>query len=387
LGDEAIDIWAVHPDGLVDIRVKNDEELALVEKAFGECNVVIEDMENFIEEHEFPEVERSGAPEDWFLDYHTYNDTKQWYSDLARQFPNQARYVGTIGRSFEGRDMPAFHIAGNVNQVRPTKGYIYCQCLIHAREWISGGVCQWIAYNLLNQYSTVPFVTSLLDQLEIVFVPFVNPDGYEYTWTNDRMWRKNRRPNQGSTCAGTDLNRNYPEKWGNGGGSTNPCSETYEGTAANSEIETQNTILYYNSLANKAVVNGMIDWHSYGQLINRPWGWTPNDCPDEDVIRSIGDKYVSDVLNVHRKVYVNQKAYQLYETSGTSRDYFYGNGSQMANNGFRSVSWTIELRPTSSNPGFRLPPVEIIPTGQENYAGFLNYLNWFIVNGALPIKD
>ena len=75
----------------------------------------------------------------------------------------------------------------------------------------------------------------LLDQLEFIFVPFVNPDGYEvycpfinyqikisssiiciqYTWTNDRLWRKNRRsPPRGSQCYGVDVNWSYNENWG-----------------------------------------------------------------------------------------------------------------------------------------------------------------------------
>ena len=35
---------------------------------------------------------------------------------------------------------------------------------------------------------------------------------YQYTWTNARLWRKNRRP--GSTCDGVDLNRNFNIHWG-----------------------------------------------------------------------------------------------------------------------------------------------------------------------------
>ena len=30
----------------------------------------------------------------------------------------------------------------------------------------------------------------------------------------DRLWRKNRRPNKGSECIGTDLNRNWQFQWG-----------------------------------------------------------------------------------------------------------------------------------------------------------------------------
>ena len=34
----------------------------------------------------------------------------------------------------------------------------------------------------------------------------------QYTWNNDRLWRKNRRP--GTICDGVDLNRNYNDHWG-----------------------------------------------------------------------------------------------------------------------------------------------------------------------------
>jgi hypothetical protein len=44
----------------------------------------------------------------------------------------------------------------------------------------------------------------------------LNVDGYSFTWTNNRMWRKTRRPNQGSSCIGTDPNRNFPYKWNTG---------------------------------------------------------------------------------------------------------------------------------------------------------------------------
>ena len=35
----------------------------------------------------------------------------------------------------------------------------------------------------------------------------------QYTWTNDRLWRKNRQDNPNSTCKGVDLNRNYDDHW------------------------------------------------------------------------------------------------------------------------------------------------------------------------------
>ena len=33
----------------------------------------------------------------------------------------------------------------------------------------------------------------LVDGLDWYIVPVVNPDGYAYSWTDDRLWRKTRR--------------------------------------------------------------------------------------------------------------------------------------------------------------------------------------------------
>ena len=46
---------------------------------------------------------------------------------------------------------------------------------------------------------------------------------YEYSHTNYRLWRKNRRINSGNSCKGVDLNRNWGYQWGGAGASTNPC--------------------------------------------------------------------------------------------------------------------------------------------------------------------
>ena len=67
----------------------------------------------------------------------------------------------------------------------------------------------------------------------------LNPDGYAFTWDGDRMWRKNRNPNNGSSCKGVDLNRNYDAEWMHAGSSSSKCSSVYAGTSAFSEPESQ----------------------------------------------------------------------------------------------------------------------------------------------------
>ena len=65
-------------------------------------------------------------------------------------------------------------------------------CLgIHAREWISPAVATYMVDRLTYglSESTDP---ALVENLEWHFLPVVNPDGYAYTRTSDRLWRKTR---------------------------------------------------------------------------------------------------------------------------------------------------------------------------------------------------
>ena len=57
-------------------------------------------------------------------------------------------------------------------------------------------------------------MTSLLERYIFYYVPVFNPDGYQYTFTEDRLWRKTRSTNVNSTCVGTDANRNWDIMWG-----------------------------------------------------------------------------------------------------------------------------------------------------------------------------
>ena len=49
-------------------------------------------------------------------------------------------------------------------------------------EWIAGAVCMYTAFRLVSEYGVKEDVTTLLNTLEIVLVPMVNPDGYAVSW-------------------------------------------------------------------------------------------------------------------------------------------------------------------------------------------------------------
>ncbi|KAL8187854.1 UNVERIFIED_CONTAM: hypothetical protein K2H54_057170 [Gekko kuhli] len=65
----------------------------------------------------------------------------------------------------------------------------------------------------VRTYGTETIMTHLLDQLDFYILPVFNIDGYVYTWTKSRMWRKTRSTNAGSSCIGTDPNRNFNAGW------------------------------------------------------------------------------------------------------------------------------------------------------------------------------
>ena len=86
---------------------------------------------------------------------------------------------------------------------------------------------------------------------------------------------------------GTDMNRNYGYMWNHGGSSSNPCSDTYMGKAANSEPEVQNVQNFVSKLSNIKFYQSL---HSYSQLILLPWGYSYDDCPNHDNMMDLGNR-------------------------------------------------------------------------------------------------
>ena len=362
------DLWSMGPDKTSVVRIKR-AVFERVMASFPECAVMVNNLEAHVQR---AEKQMHAAPEaTWFQAYHEYADIVDWYTSLAQNYSKVVTFVSTIGKSVEGRDMPAVHITAATAANTPK---IYFQCQIHAREWISGAVCMYVANYLAQSYGTNATVTSLLDSVEFVIVPFVNPDGYDYTWTKDRLWRKNRRP--GTLCDGVDLNRNYNIKWGGGGSSSDPCSETYHGKSVASEPETQNTANYFK--ANGPII-GAIDWHSYSQLVLRPYGYTTQDCPNEAQLKALGDTMSTLIKSVHGTSFTSEKSIDLYITTGTASDWFYSDDAAQSNKGNRAAGYTIELRDTGKY-GFILPASQIIPSGEEMVPAVIYFAQQLLKN-------
>ena len=159
-------------------------------------------------------------------------------------------------------------------------------------------------------------------------VPVLNPDGYEYSHTGDRFWRKNRRPPSGANkCHGVDINRNFHVGHGLGA-SEDSCSEVHQGPAPGSEPETQalmalgerhnSSLLYYVSL------------HAYGQSWLTPWGYKTELVPNMEELEEVAREAGREMECQTGRGWVPAREYEVgsaadiyYTAGGASDDWFY----------------------------------------------------------------
>jgi len=302
--------------------------------------------------------------------YHTYAELDNELHQLAKAHTSIAR-VSSIGKSIEGRELWVIKISDNVTQDEPESTVVFVGGH-HAREWIAVDTPFLLAKHLVNQYGADTTITRLVDHAEIWIVPMVNPDGHQYSVTNQRLWRKNRR-NNGDGTFGVDLNRNYGHQWGGPGSSGDTFSDIYRGTTPFSEPETQAV----RDLLQQHRPGALISYHNFSQLILYPWGHTNNPAPDEALLNNLAVALADRIRVVHNVSYTPQQSADLYLASGDTTDWLYDL--------FGVPCFTIELRPRSSSPGFELPDSQIAPTFEENLPAALYLIDWSLQSHAPTI--
>lgn len=222
----------------------------------------------------------------------------------------------------------------------------------HAREWVTADLSMRLARYLAdnqNQAST----RLRLTQTRIWIVPVLNPDGYQFTFDGDRLWRKNLRDNNRNgvvdAADGVDLNRNYPYKWAfDGSGSSDAeRSGTYRGPEPGSEPETQALM----DLMKRVRFEYSLSYHSYGNLILYPSGFRGFDpTPDEPLFSYLAGSADRPAIwdSSLNKPYFPTLSAGLYVTNGEFTDWAYHET--------QSLSYTVEL--TDHGDGFQYPDDE-----------------------------
>ncbi len=346
-------------------------------------SIVHDNVENMID-HEMKKIYslKSNRTSNWFSVYRELSEVEEKINQIALSSNIVTQEV--VGQSYEGRDILGVKIS--IDNGIEDKPAIFINGCQHAREWSSPMAATYLIQELSEHEDTDSEINMFLNGVDIYIIPIVNPDGYLYTWQENRYWRKNRQLNSDSDCVGTDLNRNWNLDW-NGEESTSqdPCSYIYVGTGPFSAPETQAVSDYMLSIPNLV---GHIDIHSYSALIVAPWGHIDEPTDDNDEFFCLGTKMQSVVSNTNNYPYVfgvGTVNNMLYLVSGGMPDWTY--------NSFGALSYLYELRPHKPLCGWPGAPdvldcneqmlaafnndeEEIVETCEEFYQGFVEMLKW-----------
>ncbi|HET6668299.1 MAG TPA: M14 family zinc carboxypeptidase, partial [Intrasporangium sp.] len=259
-----------------------------------------------------------------------------------------------LGHTAQGREIIAVKLTqgarGIPDGARPAALYSSTQ---HAREWISTEVNR----RLMNHYISAwrandREVRKLLQTTELWFVLVANPDGYQYTFDAERLWRKNLRDNNGDGQTqvgdGVDPNRNFPSHWGydEEGSSSIQSSETYRGPEPMSEPETQAMV----GLLDRIGFAFQVNWHSNGQWLLYAEGWqTGTPTADDPIYYAMSGNLDDPAID---EFHPGLSSDVLYVTNGETTDYAHAVTGALA--------WTPELSAGCAGCGFVFPDDEAL---------------------------
>ncbi|XP_030029642.1 carboxypeptidase B-like [Manduca sexta] len=300
--------------------------------------------------------------------YHRHQEINDYLDSLAKRYPNLVTVINAA-LSFEGRQIKYVRIStSRFENLR--KPVIIIDAAAHAREWVTPPVALYI----INQLVVDIVDSNLLEYIDWIIIPVVNPDGYEYSFDEDRMWRKTRsKAHPGSDeCPGVDVNRNFDHHWGTRPDSANPCAIVFEGPRPFSEAETR--------VVRDAVLQHVdrtalyISIHSYGNMFLYAWG-NNGTLPDNGLILNLVGVHMAEAidklaLDKAKRYVVGNAAHVLAKTSGTSRDWTRAVGIPL--------TYTLEL--PGYEYGFLVPPEYVWQIVTETWAGIAAGANYVLYN-------
>ncbi|XP_026736475.1 carboxypeptidase B-like [Trichoplusia ni] len=292
---------------------------------------------------------------------HTYDEVDAYLEELGKTYPDVVTVV-VAGNSIEGRPIKYLRISTTDFQ-DTSKPIVMMQSLLHAREWITLPATLYAIQKLVIDVTE----SDLLQEIDWIILPVANPDGYSWTHTNSRFWRKNRATGfmVGDFCAGVDLNRNFDIHWSTAS-SGSVCSDTFHGRGPFSEPETKaihDVLAIYGSR-----VALYLDIHSFGSMIL--FGYGNGVLPSNALtINLVGVNMAQAIDRVkwpqNRNYIVGNIAHVLYDASGGASDYAMVAGAPL--------SYTFELPAFNNNHntlnGFLVDPAFIEQAGFETWEG------------------
>ncbi|XP_045421448.1 carboxypeptidase A5 isoform X2 [Lemur catta] len=273
LKPQKVDFWRApaRPSLPVDMRVPFSELKDI--KAYLESHglaysIMIKDIQVLLDEEreamaKSRRLERSTSSFS-YSSYHTLEEIYSWIDNFVTEHSDMVSKI-QIGSSFENRSILVLKFSTGGSQ-RPA---IWIDAGIHSREWITHATGIWTAKKIVSEYGKDPVLTDILKAMDIFIELVTNPDGFAFTHSMNRLWRKNKSTRPGIFCIGVDLNRNWKSGFGGNGSNANPCSETYHGPSPQSEPEVAAIVDFITTHGN---FKALISIHSYSQMLMYPYG-------------------------------------------------------------------------------------------------------------------
>jgi murein tripeptide amidase MpaA len=291
---------------------------------------------------------------------------------LAAAHPSICELITLPNLTIEGRTCHAVRLG---TQPANTVDAYYLTGGVHAREWGSCEILVNLASDLCDAYAggtglgyggkyySAAEVKALIEQVNLIVFPCVNPDGRNFSQTSVPLWRKNRNPAASGgdpSKIGIDINRNQDFLWDFGAAfdpaavndflaSSDPAVDTYHGGAPHSEPETKNINYIHDTYTR---IRWYVDVHSYSEDILYIWGDDESQFSDPgknfqnaaynhkrgvqgddyreylvdgdlaDLTR-LADAFTRTLAEVRGTYYDAKPGFSLYPTSGTNDDYAY----------------------------------------------------------------
>ena len=229
-------------------------------------------------------VKKIGEPYDIYKSFDApKTGIRAQLKEIHHTYPHITQ-IKTIGYSIQERPLLAVRLTNEKSKGK--KPQVLFLATHHAREWIATEMAMRLIKYLTSNFGSSARVTDLLNTTEVWIVPVANPDGYQYTFTNERLWRKNLHDNDGdgqiTITDGVDINRNFNSHWGRDDEGSSPSwsDQTYRGPAPNSEPETQAVVNFIQKNDFKFVIS----YHTYSDLILYAWIWQVKTATLDDPI-------------------------------------------------------------------------------------------------------
>nr|XP_040124037.1 carboxypeptidase A6 [Ictidomys tridecemlineatus] len=366
---EAVDLWQpssisyVTEGTVTDVHISQNASRALLtflQEANIQYKILIEDLQKVLENGNSLPTQRNrrSLSEYNYEVYHSLEEIQSWMHHLNKTHSGLI-HMFSIGRSYEGRSLFILKLG---RKSRAYKRAVWMDCGIHAREWIGPAFCQWFVREALLTYRSDAAMRKMLKHLYFYIMPVFNVDGYHFSWTHDRFWRKTRSRNSRFHCRGVDANRNWKVKWCDEGASVHPCDDTYCGPFPESEPEVKAVANFLRK--HRKHIQAYLSFHAYAQMLLYPYSYKYATIPNFNCVESAAYKAVKALGSVYGVRYRYGPASRtLYVSSGSSMDWAYKNGIPYA--------FAFELRDTG-HFGFLLPEMLIRPTCTETMLAVKN---------------